>query len=94
MLAFVFPGQGAQKPGMGRDLYDASPAAKAVLDRAESPMPGLLALCFEGPLEALTRTDTAQPAMFVVECACAAAAHEAGLRAGAMAGFSLGEWTA
>ncbi len=94
MLAFVFPGQGAQKPGMGKELYESSPAARAVLDRAEHLMPGLLGICFSGPMEALTRTDFAQPALFAVEAACAAAAREAGIQPGVLAGFSLGEWTA
>jgi [acyl-carrier-protein] S-malonyltransferase len=94
MLAFVFPGQGAQKTGMGQALYNASPAARSVLDQAEHMMPGLLEICISGPLEALTRTETAQPALFAVETACAQAAKEAGLLPHALAGFSLGEWTA
>lgn len=93
-LAFVFPGQGAQKPGMGRALYEGSPAARALMDRAETLMPGILAACFEGPMERLTRTDTAQPALFLVECACAAAAGGLGITARGAAGFSLGEWSA
>lgn len=93
-LAFVFPGQGAQQPGMGKDLYDRSPTARAVMDQAEGLMPGLLSLCFDGPMEALTRTDRAQPALFAVESALAAAAREMGLMPQAVAGFSLGEWSA
>ncbi len=93
-LAFLFPGQGTQRPGMGKDLYHASAAARAVLDAAEDMMPGLKHLCFEGPSETLTRTDMASPALFAVETACFAAALEKGIRPDAMAGFSLGEWTA
>jgi [acyl-carrier-protein] S-malonyltransferase len=93
-LAFLFPGQGTQQAGMGKDLYLSSNAARKVLDKAEGLMPGLKRLCFEGPMEQLTRTDIAQPALFAVESACAAAALEIGIRPDAMAGFSLGEWAA
>ena len=94
LLAFVFPGQGAQHVGMGQGLYAQSQAAKAILDQADSMMPGLLDLCFQGPLDRLTETATAQPALFAVSLAAAAAAREAGLQPRASAGFSLGEWTA
>ena len=93
-LAFVFPGQGAQHVGMGQQLYLQSPAARALMDQAEERMPGLLDLCFKGPLERLTETEVAQPALFTVSLAAAAAAREAGLVPKASAGFSLGEWTA
>ncbi len=93
-VAFVFPGQGAQAPGMGRAVYDASPAAKQVLNRAEALYPGLLSLCFEGPMEQLTKTDNAQPALLAVEAALFAALRESGLTPDGCAGFSLGEWTA
>lgn len=93
-LAYVFPGQGAQQPGMGKALYRSSPAARKLMDRAETLMPGLLQACFEGPMEDLTRTDLAQPAIFVISLATARAAAEAGLKPRAAAGFSLGEWTA
>ncbi len=93
-LAFVFPGQGSQYPGMGAALYQGSKAAKQVLDQAERLMPGLLDLCFAGPADKLTQTKYAQPALFAVSLAATAAAQEAGLTADAVAGFSLGEWTA
>lgn len=79
---------------MGQALYEASPKARAVMDRAEAMMPGLLDTCFHGPMERLTRTDIAQPALFMVEAALALAAVEAGIRPQAAAGFSLGEWPA
>lgn len=93
-LAFVFPGQGVQAPGMGRTLYRQSKAARALMDGAERRMPGLLRACFEGPAEALERTDLAQPALLTVELALQRAAEEIGLRPQALAGFSLGEWSA
>lgn len=90
-VVFVFAGQGAQYPGMGRDLYEKSPAARAVFDRAEALRPGTLELCFNGPADALNRTINTQPCLFAMDLACAAAAEEAGLRADCCAGFSLGE---
>ena len=90
-VAYVFAGQGAQHVGMGRDLYEKIPAARACLDRAEALRPGTLSLCFEGPIEVLSRTSNTQPCLFAVDMACAAAAREAGVAADMAAGFSLGE---
>ncbi|MDR2515095.1 MAG: ACP S-malonyltransferase [Christensenellaceae bacterium] len=90
-LAFLFAGQGAQAPGMGRALYAASKAARAVFDRGEALSPGVLDLCFNGPAEALNQTLNAQPCLFLMDLACARAAEEAGLVAAGAAGFSLGE---
>lgn len=93
-IAFLFPGQGAQAPGMGEGFYRASQAARAVFDAAEAQMPGLVELCFSGSMQDLTRTELAQPALFVTGLACARAAQEGGLVPHALAGFSLGEWAA
>ena len=79
-IAFVFAGQGAQYAGMGRELYEASPAARAAFDRAESLRPGTLEMCFSGPAEALSVTANTQPCLFAMDYACAAAAREAVLR--------------
>ena len=90
-IAFVFAGQGAQYAGMGRELYEASPAARAAFDRAESLRPGTLEMCFSGPAEALSVTANTQPCLFTMDYACAAAAREAGVSPDCAAGFSLGE---
>ena len=89
--AFLFAGQGAQYPGMGKELYGASPAAKEAFDLAERLRPGTLAQCFEGTKEVLSQTVNTQPCLFAVDLAAAAALKEAGVRADFAAGFSLGE---
>ena len=93
-LAFVFSGQGAQAPGMGRSLYESSPAARAVFDAADALRPGTARQCFEGTEEELRETKNTQPCMFAMELAAAAALGEAGLTADLTAGFSLGELSA
>lgn len=95
--AYVFPGQGAQKVGMGGDLYQHCPAARQIFDQADEILGFELSrLCFEGPLEELTRTQNVQPAMLVTSIACLQAARaEIDLPpAGFTAGHSLGEYTA
>ena len=66
-IALLFPGQGTQKPGMGKNLHDRYPAARAVFERAEEvlQMP-IRRLCFEGPVEELNRTDVIQPCVMTV----------------------------
>ncbi len=93
-LAFVFPGQGAQKAGMGKSLYEADPAARAVFDSLEAVRPGTLALCFEGPEDALSETKNTQPCLYAVELAATHALMARGVRPDACAGFSLGEVSA
>lgn len=95
IVAAVFPGQGSQAVGMGRELYAASPAAKRVLDEAEAALPGLLALMWEGPAEELQLTANQQPALVAAGAAAFAAYLEAGGGAPRLAaGHSLGEYTA
>ena len=93
-LAFVFPGQGAQFAGMGKELYESSPAAKKVLDQLSSIKPNLLELCFSGTAEQLQDTRNTQPCIFAVSLASGAAQVEAGKQPEAVAGFSLGELSA
>lgn len=90
-VAIVFSGQGAQYPGMGKELYDNFAAAKDIFDRAEVLYPGIKELCFNGTKEALMRTENTQPCVFVVDMAAAAAICECGIKPDMAAGFSLGE---
>ena len=96
---FLFPGQGAQAVGMGRELCDACPESKAVFDLADDVLGfGLKQLCFEGPMEELTRTDVLQPALVVTSLAALEAFKTSAafgeLDCKATAGLSLGEYTA
>ncbi len=90
-IAFVFAGQGAQKPGMGRSIYNSSAAAREAMDQAERIRPGTLEMCFEGPEASLKETINTQPCLMLVDYACAVAAREAGVLPDCAAGFSLGE---
>lgn len=94
-LAFVFPGQGAQVVGMGRDLYDNSPAARDVFETVDAACGTPVSLlCFHGPDEVLKDTANAQPALFAVSVAAFAACREAGLKPAMAAGHSIGEYAA
>ena len=99
--SFVFPGQGSQFVGMGRDLYASSPAARAVFDEADKVLGySLSKLCFEGPEEKLNDTEYAQPAILTVSVAHLEALREKLRERGEvlepafLAGHSLGEYTA
>lgn len=93
-IALLFPGQGVQKPGMGKNLYDRYPAARRVFERAEEvlEMP-VRRLCFEGPLSELNRTDSIQPCVMTVSWAAYEVWRESyGLEnVSVTAGHSLGE---
>jgi [acyl-carrier-protein] S-malonyltransferase len=95
-IVLLFPGQGSQKPGMGKDLAEAFPAARRVFDVIDDALgESLSALCFDGPAETLTLTNNAQPALYAHGAAAWAVVGET-LRPHvvAAAGHSLGEFTA
>ncbi len=97
--AFVFPGQGAQAVGMGKDLYEQFPTARELYDRADEILGfGLSRLCFEGPEEELQQTRNAQPAIAVTSLALLKVATEVSPqlleRPAFVAGHSLGEYSA
>lgn len=96
-LVLLFAGQGAQKVGMGKDLAEAYPTAKAMFDRADEVLGFKLSeVMFEGPMEELTKTSRCQPALYVQGLALLAVLKEKfpSLEIGACAGLSLGEFTA
>ena len=96
-VAFIFPGQGAQTIGMGRDLAEAYPAAKAVFDEVDAALgESLSALIWEGTQEELTLTQNAQPALMATSIAALRALEAEGLtiKPDYVAGHSLGEYSA
>lgn len=93
-IAFVFSGQGAQYPGMGKELYDNKNVCREIFDKAEAVKTGLIRMCFEGTEAELVQTKNTQPCIFAMELAAAAALKEAGIIPDAVAGFSLGELAA
>ena len=95
-VVLLFPGQGSQKPGMGKDLAEAFPAAADVFRRADAALgTSLSQLCFEGPADELTLTHNAQPALLAHGAAAWAATRDVvGANVMAAAGHSLGEFTA
>src|SRR5262245_28712246 len=95
----LFPGQGAQHPGMGKAIVDSVPQAAAVLDRADEVLGfGLKRLCLEGPADELEATDVCQPAILATSAAVVEALRaRRGLdrkQFATTAGLSLGEYTA
>src|SRR5262249_10513992 len=95
MIAFVFPGQGAQKVGMGKTLADAFPICRETFDEADAALgESLSTLCFEGPDDKLMLTENTQPAILAMSTAVARLAVSQGIRPSFAAGHSLGEYSA
>ena len=93
--AFLFPGQGSQSVGMGKDLADHFPVARAVFEEADQALGfSISKLCFEGPEEELRKTFNPQPAILTVSVAALRVMQEAGLACDITAGHSLGEYSA
>jgi [acyl-carrier-protein] S-malonyltransferase len=94
-LGFLFPGQGSQFAGMGRELADSFPVARAVFDEADSALGFPISkMCFEGPEEALKLTENTQPAILTVSVAAFRVLQEKGVEPQFVAGHSLGEYSA
>jgi [acyl-carrier-protein] S-malonyltransferase len=94
-IAFLFPGQGSQSVGMGKELAEQSPVARQTFDEADAALGYKLSqLCFEGPEEKLRMTEITQPAILTASVAAWRVLREKGVNAGYVAGHSLGEYSA
>ncbi|RKP55415.1 [acyl-carrier-protein] S-malonyltransferase [Cohnella endophytica] len=94
-IAFVFPGQGAQAVGMGKDAYESNDASRAIFDRADEVLGfPLTKLAFEGPDEQLRQTANTQPALLATSVALLEMYKAQGIKPDYVAGHSLGEYSA
>lgn len=95
VIAWIFPGQGAQVVGMGKEMAAAFPAARQVYQRANDALQfDLSAVCWDGPDSSLRQTEITQPALLTTSVACFTVLEDAGQRPAMAAGLSLGEYTA
>jgi [acyl-carrier-protein] S-malonyltransferase len=95
LIAFLFPGQGSQAVGMGKELADNYPVARQTFEEADEALGYKLSdLCFEGPEEKLKLTEITQPAILTVSVAAWRVLQEKGLKPDFVAGHSLGEYSA
>jgi [acyl-carrier-protein] S-malonyltransferase len=94
-IAFCFPGQGSQDVGMGRAIAAEYPESRAVFDEASEAVGfDVASLCFEGPIEELTRTEKQQPALVATSIACLRAVESLGVKPDFVIGHSVGEYSA
>jgi [acyl-carrier-protein] S-malonyltransferase len=94
-IAFLFPGQGSQYAGMGRELAEMFPSARRAFEEADQALGfSISKLCFEGPTEDLQLTANTQPAILATSVAATEVLRESGIRADFVAGHSLGEYSA
>ncbi len=94
MIGIIFPGQGAQYPGMGEKLYEAYPEVRELYENAEKIFPGITEISFHGTADDLKKTAKTQPALYLAELSAAIILKKYGIEASALAGFSLGEISA
>lgn len=90
-IGIIFPGQGAQYPGMGEKLYEAYPEIRELYENAEKIFPGIIEISFHGTADDLKKTENTQPALYLAELSAALILKKNGIEASALAGFSLGE---
>jgi [acyl-carrier-protein] S-malonyltransferase len=94
-IAFIFPGQGSQSVGMGRTFYDVLPEVRKVYEEAAGVLGyDIASLCFDGPTDRLNLTEYTQPALLTASIAALRTFEPAGIRPLAVAGHSLGEYSA
>ena len=90
-IGIIFPGQGAQYPGMGEKLYEAYPEIRELYENAEKIFTGITEISFHGTADDLKKTENTQPALYLAELSAALILKKNGIEASALAGFSLGE---
>src|SRR5947199_4363579 len=94
-IALLFPGQGSQTVGMGKDLFDKYPLARRTFEEADDALGYKLSqICFEGPEEQLRLTEITQPAILTASIAAYRVVVDKGLKPSFVAGHSLGEYSA